>query len=394
MLRVNNEKIVVMISTIMYIFNSGILLIGLQVMFKGVVSDFKIAMLSVAYWIPIFIFSPVWGYLADASNKRKEIAQVTLIIVAFFTYLQYIFREYEEILFMRFIVGTFSASFTPAIQAYFTQDVSAKVFGKRIALYNTAVALGFSFSAYITSVILLFLDVYVLFIVASIFSLCSACVLIFLPNKENQKREIRFLEIISSAFSISIVRDLKKGRAYLLVIGLTIRHITVMGLFSLIFVYMQQMGIPRYLLGVVSAFNNITQVIFIPIFGYLSDILGRKRLFVPGFFLSALIPVFFIVAKDFIGFSIAFTFIGVAYSLLIAGANPYLRDIAPKGRESEILSLMNTTRAIGMIIGPLLVGLIVLYGSYYVMFICMLIIGFFATFLVLFVGGVDIMGEK
>ena len=369
----------VFIATTLQISNPATILLALQVFFLKKVSDFAIALLLTIYWIPMLFLSPVWGYIADSLGNRKIVAVFTQFMVSILTFLFVIFPEYTQIFILRFLTAIFSAAYTPVIQAYLTEDTPPTIFGRRLAIYNTAVAAGFLLSGVLASILLYYLPTSYLFIFAGISSLCATLFLLFIPAEKIEKQKISLKRILVSIFSISVVFELKKFRAYYAIIGLGLRHTLIMGLFSLVYVYMQKMGIPKHLLGIASIFNNITQIILITVCGILADKIGRKTLFVPGFFFSAIIPVIFMFSRTFLDFAIAFAFIGFSYSLLISGINPYIRDIAPKGKESEVLSLVNTTRAIGSIFGPIIAGAIVTCFSYEMMFVIFFIVGIIAT---------------
>ncbi len=373
------EDLLVFLATVFHIINVGLVIIGLQVIFIGVVPDMYIAVLSTVYWIPILVFSPLWGYLADATGQYKKVMTSTLVLFAAITYMHAVFTDYVSILILRFLSGLFSAAYTPIMQAYMTLDIEYRVFGKKIATYNTAVAVGFLSSGYLTSIVLFYVSPVSIFYFAALSTMVSAFMVSLLPRKHGHRRIVNVGEAISSLFSLRAVKILRKRRAHFLVFGLAVRHIAIMGMFSLIYVYMQRRGIPEYLLGILSSFNNIMQVLLIPIFGVLVDRIGRKKVFVPGFVLSSMIPLFFINAITPLDFAIAFSFIGIGYALLISGANPYLRDAAPRGEESEILSLANTTRAFGMIFGPIIVGTLVAFFSYEAMFYILFVIGILAS---------------
>jgi len=170
-----------------------------------------------------------------------------------------------------------------------------------------------------------------------------------------------------------------KNRGYFLVIALSLRHINLMGLFSLIYVYMWRKGIPDYLIGSISSFNTITQVALMYPFGALSDRIGRKPMYMLGFILSIFVPISFIYASDPLTFSLAFILVGFSFSTLIAGAAPFLKEIAPKGREAEALSFLDISRSIGSIVGPIIVGILVTFGSYELMFEVLALLTMIAT---------------
>ena len=373
------EEITVLLATMFYIMNTGLLLIVLQVIFIGVVTDLEIALLATIYWVPVLFLSPIWGYLGDSMGRYKLLVSTSLIILAIITHLHRVYTSYGQILLLRILAGVVSASYGPLIQAYITHGVSRRRYGRIISIYNTGIALGFLASGYMVSILLFLFDPWIVFDFASLTSIISATLVASLPRKMVERSHPKIVEALGSMLSIRAVFEIRRGRAYLLFIALSLRNIAIMGLFSVVYVYMQRRGVPTYMLGFLSSFNNLAQVLLIPIFGVMADKFGRKAVFVPGFLLSSIIPLIFLFSTSCMDFALAFAFIGLAYSLLVSGSNPYLRDVAPKGHESEVLALMSTSRAVGMIVGPVLVGTIILASSYTIMFVSLTLLGLMAT---------------
>jgi len=384
MLRVDRELTVAFVATFAMILNVGIMIIAMQIIFFDVVSDFEIALISTVYWIPIFLLTSIWGYVADVTGERKRLVITTQLIVSFLTYLHMVFSSYHQILILRFLTGIFSSAYLPCVQGYLTLDKKPEEFGHVLGVYNTAVAFGFFVSGILSSVCLYFVEPLELIIFAGLASLMSSMLLILLPSKPRIRREEPPSKMFSSLASIRLIGELRRGKAYFLVLSLAIRHLAIMGIFSVVYVYMQRVGIDRVCVGYVSAMNSFVQTTLIHPLSRLSDRIGRKKLFVSGFLLSSFIPITLMFARTLIDFILAFIVIGTAYSTMIAGANPYLRDVAPKSKISEILSLTNTTRAFGMIFGPILVGFLVTHHSYTLAFSVLFILGLISTFLSLF----------
>ena len=378
----DREDLVILLATTLVILNPGIVMLILQVMFLDVVSDFQVAVLSTMYWIPICLFASVWGYIADALGDRRIVAVSTQFIVGILTVMHMFFSSYWSIFILRFLTGMFGAAYTPAIQGYITENAREEYIGEKLGIYNTGVAVGFLLSGVASSALLYMIEIRFTFLFAGMFSVLASFSIMCLPKKESKTNFVgdprRLFESISSLRAVAM---LKEGKAYFAVVALAIRHVAVMGLFSVVFLYMQRLGVPKELLGLVSSVNNLVQIILIMPLGRIADREGYKKIFVPGFVLSAFIPIVFLFARNTITLAVAFAYIGLAYSLLIAGVNPYLRKAAPWGHESEVLSLINTTRAFGMIFGPIFVGLLVDNYGYSLMFFSTMIVGLFAALL-------------
>ncbi len=380
----SRELVVGFAATLTMILNVGIVMIAMQIVFYEVVSDFEIALIATAYWIPAFLLTSVWGYLADITGERKTIAIISQFIVAILTFLHIVFNLYSQILLLRFLTGIFSSAYLPCVQGYLTLDKRPEEFGHVLGVYNTAIASGFFVSGVLTSFSMYFVDPLELVILAGTASLISGFLLELLPSKPKIRRKEPLGKILSSLASVRLVGELREGRAFLLIFSLALRHIAVMGLFSVIYVYMQRVGIGREIVGYISSTNNIVQMLLIHPLSTLSDRIGRKKLFVLGFLSSSFIPINFMFSRSPLEFILAFAFIGLSYATMIAGVNPYLRDAAPETKVSEVLSLANTTRAFGMIFGPILVGILVTQQSYSFAFIILFLLGLISAFISFF----------
>lgn len=365
-------------ATIMVYTGVGIVALALQLLFIDVVSDFFIAILPSIYWTAVLVFSPLWGIIADSTGAKKEILIFNVIISSIIIFFHAIFPYYTTIVIFRFLLGFFLSSFLPVSLSVLLEEVSREEMGKRTSIFTSSRAFGFLVSGYVASFILYFFDVKHLFMFAALFFVSAISFILMLKDtKEKSARKsvrehIGILKIPGRDF-------IGKNRGYFLVIALSLRHISLMGLFSLIYVYMWRKGIPDYLIGSISSFNTITQVALMYPFGALSDRIGRKPMYMLGFILSIFVPISFIYASDPLTFSLAFILVGFSFSTLIAGAAPFLKEIAPKGREAEALSFLDISRSIGSIVGPIIVGILVTFGSYELMFEVLALLTMIAT---------------
>lgn len=359
-------------ATMLVFTGVGIIPLALQVIFIDKVSDFQIALLSTIYWSASFLFSPIWGILSDTTGKRKILLLLSLIISSFIILLHAIYVEYYHILTLRFLFGVFMAAYLPITLSLLLEEADKIEAGRKSSLFNVSRAIGFLASGYVASIILYAIGSIELFIVSSVMIISSTMFIFALKCDETKK--LNSTSVLRAKIKLPGTGFIKRNKGHLLIMALTLRHTTIMGLFSLLFVYMLRRGIPDYLLGSISSLNNIAQIVLMYPMGYLSDRIGRKPMYLMGLFLSAMVPIALIYANNPLDFSLVFTLIGVSFSTLIAGVTPFLNDIAPNGREAESMSFLSISRGLGSIIGPIIVGLLVSLASYEIMYIALSII--------------------
>ncbi len=151
-------------------------------------------------------------------------------------------------------------------------------------------------------------------------------------------------------------------------------------------VYAHDLGASGLYIGLVFGAFSISRTFFLPFFGRLSDIKGRKPFIVPGFFAYALISVAFIYSNTVDTLIVIRFFHGIASAMLMPVIQAYIGDITPKGREGITMGMFNTSLFLGLSLGPVIGGTLKdhvgLQGSFFCMGLLALI-GFFLSLFLL-----------
>lgn len=370
----DRNTVIIIVDTVANGIMLGINIMGLQFLFAGRVSDLEIAMFAVYFWAVQLFASPMWGSLSDVLGNRKQVLLITVLATSLINYLYFMFPSYLSIVVLQMILAFFVSAYTPVALALFTAGKKSEELGRRSSLFNLSRSIGFLLSGYLGAFVLYFYSDRFLFVASSIVVFASFLISLALDEPYNGNAK-KFSEGIKKVFRMPGEGFIKNGNGHFVFIATALRHASVMGLFSLVFTYLTNIGMDKAVISAVSSFNTLVQVLTMYLFGYLADKIGRKPLYTIGILLSAFTPLAFIYATNPLNASIAFAYIGISYSVMISGLTPYFKEIAPKGREGEALSFLQTSRAIGNIIGPPVAGLAATYADYKTMFLTLTLIG-------------------
>ena len=151
-------------------------------------------------------------------------------------------------------------------------------------------------------------------------------------------------------------------------------------------IYAHSLGASGLYIGLIFGAFSLSRTFFLPYFGRLSDIKGRKSFIVPGFLAYALISFAFIYSHSVSTLIIIRFFHGIASAALMPVIQAYIGDITPTGREGWTMGLFNMSLFMGLSLGPLIGGIIMDHFSLQAAFLSMgllALIGFFLSLLLL-----------
>ncbi len=149
-------------------------------------------------------------------------------------------------------------------------------------------------------------------------------------------------------------------------------------------VYAHDLGASGFYIGLIFGSFSLSRTFFLPYFGRLSDLKGRKPFIVPGFLAYALISIAFVYSNSVDTLIIIRFFHGIASAMLMPVIQAYIGDITPKGREGVTMGMFNMSLFLGLSLGPVIGGTLKDHFSLQGSFFCMGLLALIAFFLSLF----------
>lgn len=340
-------------------------------------SPFQISLLEVMFWGALFLFSPLWGALSDASGRRKIFLMASIfgagMLIPVFGYIDTI----AGVLVLRFVFSVVASAFPPVALAAMSASSSREHRAKDLAPYNTSRAVGF-FLGWASSGILVdylgFADAFVMFGVAGFIGFVAT--LFISRGAVDTPESVTFEEVWRKARKrwIPSRKDgtLKTHGLNYLYAGLFLRKAGLIGVGSLIAVYaVDILGIQTALMGLLIALNPLTQFVFITFFGNLTDVYGRRKVFLFGFLTTIPVPFILTVAANPVVFGAAYALLGFSFAALVEGSTAFIGDVAPKGRQGELMGFRKSSQGLAGVVGPLLAGALATLFNYRIMLYAM-----------------------
>lgn len=321
---------------------------------------FLISLVATLNSIGMLLGSWLWGTVSDYIKRRRLLAILTLGLAGFIGIL--IALPSENIVLAtalpRFLffagIGTVSIAVVSA-----SSLVQRR--GKNLSYISSARAFGFAAGSVIAGVLLDRFGFRFAYSLAAFLPMAGFACLWLLPS-ENPVRPKEKIGAWKAIFSSGL---------FDLYLATALRQMAIFGTFSLLFIYMESIGIPVILMGVVSAANTATQVLALLVFGWLADRVGRRRIFMLGFFSSILVPLLFAFATNIYGMIAGYTILGLSFSSLYVGSTAHIGDRVPTHRQGQMLGLYESSRGLGGLFGPVIAGAITPIVGFSSMFLAM-----------------------
>jgi DHA1 family multidrug resistance protein-like MFS transporter len=120
--------------------------------------------------------------------------------------------------------------------------------------------------------------------------------------------------------------------------------------------YADSLGATGIWLGIIFASFSVSRAIFLPVFGRLSDLGGRKLFISLGLLIYTIISLGYIWASSVSQLTLVRLIQGAAAGMIIPIAQAYIGDISPEGEEGTWMGYFNAAFFTGFGFGPLMGG--------------------------------------
>ncbi len=193
--------------------------------------------------------------------------------------------------------------------------------------------------------------------------------------KRGKKRPILYL----SGFTITYYKQppcMKKSPLAILFLTVLLDLIGFGIVLPLLPTYAKDLGASPFMIGLIAATYASMQFLFSPVWGRLSDFIGRRPVMLGSIFVASISYLFFAKASTIPLLILARALSGIG-SANIAAAQAYITDVTDSNSRSKAMGMLGAAFGIGFIIGPLIGGVIKTnFGIEMVGFIAAALIGF------------------
>lgn len=342
---------------------------------------FLISLVATVNSIGMLIGSWLWGAVSDYIKRRRLLALLTLGLTGSIGVL--IALPSTNVVMASAIFRSLMFAGVGAVSiAVVSASSLAHRRGKNLSYISSARAFGFAAGNILAGIVLAKLGFRPSFVMFALLPIAAFGIVWLLPNENPVERKEK----------IGVWKAIFTAGLFDLYLATALRQMAMFGSFALLYIYMGAIGIPISLMGVISASNSATQVLALLAFGWLADRVGRRRIFMLGFLLSATVPLFFVFATNVYGMIAGYVALGISFSSLYVGSTAYIGDRVPHERHGQMLGLYESSRGFGGLFGPIIAGVITPIVGFKGMFLVMAGIGALAFLVMIF--GKTVLGRR
>ena len=389
-----SQQLILALVAIARVTTGGIVGTAMAVYIGRAGSPFAVSMAFAAFSLGLMLFSPVWGAIADVTGRRREI----LVLTAFLSGASLLpLVSYQGVwtqVGIRGLYAVFAAGYRAVLLTIVSEWGGDDSRGHSFGIYNSARSVGGIGRRVLAGYLLGVLAPSDLYLYVSVGTLLAVTGTAFIldPTPDRTITETSLLaEVRRRLFPAAGEREhLRRNGLQWLYVGLALRNTAWKGVVSVAPVFLvSNVGVTEFLMGIILAISPTFRMLFMYLFGDVSDAIGRKPLIVGGLAASAL-PVVLLTAallpaslthRAVIAGSAYFTH-ALAFSALTIGSVAFIGDTAPIDRESELMGLRSTARSLGGVAGPFIVGSAATVSTYPVAFLGTSVLAVVATVLV------------
>ena len=335
-------------------------------------SDFEIGLIAAASTVTGIFVNITAGTLSDIYGRRKLLITSGLIFAsAPFLYL--VITEVWQLILLRIYHGFATAIFMPVSLA-FIADIFASERGEKMGLFSSSTMIG-RLLAPIAAGFLVSIQFLAPFQLA--YLICGLVGLVAMLISFRIKPQEK-VEQTTETNRVSIIEGLRA------VIGnpsiLTASSAEAATYFSIGAVetfmpkYSDNIGIERWITGIIIGLQILTIAIFRPTFGRLSDSYGRKPFIIAGLAVSGVSLIFLPLTADFYKLLLVMIIHGIGISLTTSSTSPLISELSSQTTLGSGMGALETIKDVGHATGPPVAGFLIGTSGYFNSFLIVCLI--------------------
>lgn len=390
------QRLIIAISAVANRASAILMGTAMAVYIGRVGTPFHVGLVFTVFWLGLMAFSPVFGAIADVTGRRRGVLIVTAALATVAILPLMIVSGVWGPLAFRGLFAIFAAGYLPVMLTIVSERGGEEGRGRSLGFFNSARGVGFAGGQFFAGVLLGLIAPWSLYLITA--AIAAVIVLVgFVVEDPTPASDVdpTLSELVSEVklrvFPAETDRShLRTNGLQWLYVAAFLRNMTVLGTSSLLPVYLlSEVGVSEFVMGTLLALNPGGQIVFMYLFGYVSDASGRKPLIIFGMAGGAMYAL--IMATSVVPGSVFFRtvvagagllLLAAAFSAETAGTYAFIGDISPHDRESELMGLHSTARGLGGAAGPALIGLVATATSFEASFVIASVLALGATGLV------------
>ena len=309
--------------------------------------------LVVSFGVGMILLEWVWG----ASYDRFDRKLLMILSVLCMTVLYPLFTLQARVpylIILEFLSGAFGVAMGPATRAFVSEESPLESLGRFTGFLLISSTLGGIIGASLGAFIAQVWSFKYSFYASALLSFLTALLILFtLPKRKRGVGTTSPTTLGGGLRSVLHVRS--TGFLFLAALFATVGGASIRSFLPLY--ASEQIKMSTLEVGILISATSAAQLIAMMLFGFVSDRVGRKRMVIIGFVLSALAFPFFFIAKSPYELAIVSLAVSVglsASSLLFV----LIPDVAPERLYGTIIGLYGSFEDAGIILSPTVYGLI------------------------------------